>query len=257
MEEYEFLQQLRASVSAMFPRLSKLSALLLPALGAVQAVQNAQTCSDLMNTLKLDSSVKLILTSAYPDNSTFQDPYSQAYNAPAPYLPAFCRVYANISTSPTSATLFEVWMPLETWNGRFLTVGNGGGAGGVNYPSLGQGLRAGYATCSTDCGHNSTVIDGFWQALGEQVAIDFGWYVFLNMSGRCIYMLGAQCISVPYMRNRLLHSFMVRITAKHISLVARQVYCWYNAPLTRRRETINSLCGAIPRRLRWCSCGTS
>jgi len=176
MEEYEFLQQLRASVSAMFPRLSKLSALLLPALGAVQAVQNAQTCSDLMNTLKLDSSVKLILTSAYPDNSTFQDPYSQAYNAPAPYLPAFCRVYANISTSPTSATLFEVWMPLETWNGRFLTVGNGGGAGGVNYPSLGQGLRAGYATCSTDAGHNSSAVDGSWQSRGEQVAIDFGWY---------------------------------------------------------------------------------
>lgn len=75
MERYEFLQEFTTSVSAMFPRLSKLSALLLPALGAVQGVPNAQTCSDLINTLKLDSSVKLILTSAYPDNSTFQDPY--------------------------------------------------------------------------------------------------------------------------------------------------------------------------------------
>lgn len=176
MDAYGFLQQFKESLSPMFPRLSKLSALFWPALGLIQAAPTAQTCSDLINTLKLDSSVKLILTSAYSDNSTFQDPYSLAYNAPAPYLPAFCRVYANISTSPTSATLFEVWMPLETWNGRFLTVGNGGGAGGVNYPSLGQGLRAGYATCSTDAGHNSSAVDGSWQSLGDQVAIDFGWY---------------------------------------------------------------------------------
>jgi feruloyl esterase len=175
MEGYQFLEQLASSVSGMFPRLSKLSALLVPALGVIQAAPTATTCSDLMNTLKLDRSVKLILSSPYPDNTTFQDPYSQAYNAPAPYLPSFCRVYANISTSSTSATLFEVWMPLETWNGRFLTVGNGGGAGGVNYPALGQGLRAGYATCSTDAGHNSSVLDGSWQSLGEQVAIDFGW----------------------------------------------------------------------------------
>ena len=176
MEEYEFLQQFTSFVSGMFPRLSKLSALVLPALGVIQAASpTAKTCSDLINNLKLDSSVKLILSSAYPDNTTFQDPYSLAYNQPAMYLPAFCRVYANISTSPTSATLFEVWMPLETWNGRFLTVGNGGGAGGVNYPALGQGLRAGYATCSTDCGHNSSGTDGYWQGLGEQVAIDFGW----------------------------------------------------------------------------------
>jgi len=175
MEGYEFLQQFASAVYGKFPGLSKLSALLLPALGAIHAPPTAQTCSDLINNLKLDGSVNLILTSPYPDNTTFQDPYSLAYSSPAPYLPAFCRVYANISTSSSSATLFEVWMPLETWNGRFLTAGNGGAAGGVNYPALGQGLRAGFATCSTDGGHNSSIDDGSWQSLGEQVSFDFGW----------------------------------------------------------------------------------
>ena len=48
-------------------------------------------------------------------------------------LPAFCRVELAITTNATSnsTTLAEVWLP-EDWNGRFLTVGNGGFSGGGN-----------------------------------------------------------------------------------------------------------------------------
>jgi feruloyl esterase len=141
----------------------------------VTQAQSAQTCSDLLTSLNLTSDVKLILTAPYPDNTTFLDPYSLSYPQPAPNLPAFCRVYANISTSPTSRTLFEVWLPLNTWNGRYMTVGNGAGSGGVNYPAMGISLRAGFAVASTDAGHNSTGIDGAWESLGPEVAIDFGY----------------------------------------------------------------------------------
>jgi feruloyl esterase len=135
----------------------------------------ADQCSNLINVLQLDPCVKILSTTPYPDNSTIVDPYNLAYPTPVPDLPAFCRVYANISTSPTSRTLFEVWLPLNTWNNRTMTVGNGGGNGAINLGQLGQGIRAGFATISTDGGHNSSSIDGAWEALGPEVATDFGW----------------------------------------------------------------------------------
>jgi tannase/feruloyl esterase len=47
----------------------------------------------------------------------------------------------------------EVWMPLENWNGRFQMVGNGGWAGNISFPQMSAALREGYATSSTDTGH--------------------------------------------------------------------------------------------------------
>jgi feruloyl esterase len=160
-----------------------------------------QTCSDLIKTLQLPANVTIILTEPYPDNSTFQDPFSLSFPQPAPQLPAFCRVYCNISTSPSSRTLFEVWLPFKTWNLRYLTVGNGAGSGGVNYPSMGVGLRAGFAVASTDCGHNSTGIDGAWEALGPEVAIDFG---FRSVHLTTVY---AKSITKQFYNTGIYHSY--------------------------------------------------
>ncbi len=44
-------------------------------------------------------------------------------------LPAFCRVAGEIRPTAQSHVLFEVWMPLENWNGKYAGVGNGGWAG--------------------------------------------------------------------------------------------------------------------------------
>src|SRR4051812_7724880 len=44
-------------------------------------------------------------------------------------LPPFCRVAGVIAPTSESQILFEVWMPLENWNGKFAGVGNGGWAG--------------------------------------------------------------------------------------------------------------------------------
>jgi feruloyl esterase len=164
-----------SSILDMFSRLVRAVIFSAPWVAGIIAAPTAETCEDLIHTLRLDPSVRIILTKAYPDNSTFQDPYSQAYSAPATNLPQFCRVYANITTSPRSASLFEVWMSINNWGGRYLTVGNGGAAGGVNYPALGVGLRAGFATASTDGGHNSSALAGDWQGEDREVIIDFGW----------------------------------------------------------------------------------
>ena len=44
-------------------------------------------------------------------------------------------------------------MPLEKWNGKFAGVGNGGWAGTISFGGLAEQLRRGYATASTNTGH--------------------------------------------------------------------------------------------------------
>jgi feruloyl esterase len=70
-------------------------------------------------------------------------------------LPPFCRVAGVLTPTSTSRILFEVWMPLEHWNGKFAGVGNGGWAGVISLGALGDQLRRGYATASTNTGHQA------------------------------------------------------------------------------------------------------
>ena len=70
-------------------------------------------------------------------------------------LPPFCRVAGVIAPTSESHILFEVWMPLEKWNGKFAGVGNGGWAGTISFGALGDQLRRGYATASTNTGHEA------------------------------------------------------------------------------------------------------
>src|SRR5438128_3585748 len=80
-------------------------------------------------------------------------------------LPAFCRIAATLKPSTDSNIKVELWLPLTKWNGKFQVVGNGGWAGAISYmngdaaASGGPGgmagaLRNGYATASTDTGHD-------------------------------------------------------------------------------------------------------
>jgi len=70
-------------------------------------------------------------------------------------LPAFCRVAGLIAPTSESQILFEVWLPLEKWNGKFAGVGNGGWAGTISFGPLAEQLRRGYATASTNTGHEA------------------------------------------------------------------------------------------------------
>ena len=90
-------------------------------------------------------------------------------------LPEFCRVIGVSKPTADSHITFEVWLPVNTWNGKFLSSGEGGFAGVLNYTRSGldggldELLRRGYATASTDTGHVSS--DELW-AIGhpERVA---------------------------------------------------------------------------------------
>jgi Tannase and feruloyl esterase/Trehalose utilisation len=76
-------------------------------------------------------------------------------SSPITGLPPFCRVAGVIAPTSDSQIRFEVWLPLDRWNGKFAGVGNGGWAGTISYPSLIEQLRRGYATASTNTGHEA------------------------------------------------------------------------------------------------------
>lgn len=95
-------------------------------------------------------------------------------------LPGFCRVVAELNPVPQSVIRVEVWMPREGWNGKFMGVGNGGFSGSISYAALADGLRRGYATASTNTGHDGA--SGSF-ALGQpQKLIDFGYRAVHEMT---------------------------------------------------------------------------
>ena len=77
-------------------------------------------------------------------------------------LPAFCRVEGISKPTADSNIHFEVWLPRPAvWNERFLSTGEGGFAGQIQYGRAGmdgaldENLRRGFATASTDTGHET------------------------------------------------------------------------------------------------------
>ncbi len=55
---------------------------------------------------------------------------------------------------PDSDIKIEVWLPVgAAWNGKYEAVGGGGWAGVISYPALASAVEEGYATSSTDTGH--------------------------------------------------------------------------------------------------------
>ncbi|KAF8602339.1 tannase and feruloyl esterase [Ceratobasidium sp. AG-I] len=117
------------------------------------------------------------VAAVHPANVTFSTPdTSPAYPQPVPDLPEFCRFGAEFNTSKVSKVRFEIWLPKsDHWNGRFAFVGNGGDAGGVNYPDMGIPLsKYGFAVASTNAGHNGTGADGSFAISNPESQIDFG-----------------------------------------------------------------------------------
>lgn len=88
-------------------------------------------------------------------------------------LPAFCRVQAVARPSEDSDIRVEVWLPIAQWNGRYVGVGNGSYAGSIAYPRLGEALRAGYVTSSTDTGHQGVPTDDTWAAGHPEKQTDY------------------------------------------------------------------------------------
>ena len=90
-------------------------------------------------------------------------------------LPAFCRVSATAAPTPDSAIKFEVWLPAEGWNGKFVAVGNAGFGGFILHFTMADPLRRGYAVAGTDTGHEGSNEDAGFAVGHPEKLVDFAW----------------------------------------------------------------------------------
>jgi Tannase and feruloyl esterase len=101
---------------------------------------------------------------------------------PASELPAFCRVAAKIKPTLDSDIGIEVWMPASGWNGKFVSVGNGGWAGQIPYQLMALALTRGYAAAGTDTGHEGDMVDAGFAVGHPERMIDFGYRAVHEMT---------------------------------------------------------------------------
>src|SRR4051794_8166698 len=95
------------------------------------AVGQAGSCESL-------SAVNLSKTSISVAQEIPAGTFNPPYGNPVKDLPAVCRIAGVIQPSADSYIRFEVWMPVNGWNGKYRGVGNGGFAGAIDFNSLGK-----------------------------------------------------------------------------------------------------------------------
>jgi feruloyl esterase len=105
-------------------------------------------------------------------------------------LPEFCRIAAVSRPTEDSEIQFEVWMPAN-WNGKFMGVGNGGMGGSISYPLLSGVLARGYATASTNTGHQGRINDGSYALDHREKVIDFGYRAVHEMTAVAKQLIAA------------------------------------------------------------------
>ncbi|KAK7957073.1 uncharacterized protein PG986_006295 [Apiospora aurea] len=133
----------------------------------------ACTASTFTAALPEDASVEL----AYPvpgGGSFGEGPSNLGYPLNATNLPELCAVIIRVA-SAGSAYRFGLFLPAESdWNSRFLATGNGGFLGGIDWVDMAPGPHYGFATLSTDTGHNSAS-DQSWAYKNAEAQKDWGY----------------------------------------------------------------------------------
>jgi feruloyl esterase len=75
-------------------------------------------------------------------------------------LPTFCRVVASVTRPGDTPVGIEVWLPARGWNGEFQPSSSGFTGGAFSHAAMGEILRTGTATASTNRGHD---LGGPWK----------------------------------------------------------------------------------------------
>ncbi|PSR80628.1 putative ferulic acid Esterase/Feruloyl esterase [Coniella lustricola] len=97
-----------------------------------------------------------------------------AYPTNPSNLSSLCAVIVNATSSPESSFSFGLFLP-DDWNSRFLAVGNGGFAGGINWLAMGDGPPYGFASMSTDTGHTGDFLDMSFALNSTERKADWGY----------------------------------------------------------------------------------
>ncbi|ETS78552.1 hypothetical protein PFICI_10614 [Pestalotiopsis fici W106-1] len=108
------------------------------------------------------------------DNGTFKVTGDTPYPTSPTGLRALCAIQVNVTSEANTHYSFGLFLPVD-WNGRFLSVGNGGYAGGINWIDMGAGVGYGFAVMSTDTGHSGSYSDTAWAYGNPESITDWGW----------------------------------------------------------------------------------
>lgn len=149
---------------------------LLPLLSSTATAAPADCSASYFQSL-LPGNATVRFATSVQENATFTVPAGDiAYPTSPTQLKAACAVEINVTSSVESAFSFGIFLPeAGLWNERFLAVGNGGFAGGVNWLDMAAGLGYGFAVVSTDTGHSSLSNGSSWALNNEQRKIDWGY----------------------------------------------------------------------------------
>ena len=141
------------------------AALLLAPWALPTGAEGAATCESLAGkTLGGTPIAKAEVTQPFSGTDPMMGPFTVGQS--------FCRLSGTIAP----AIAFEVWLPEPTaWNGKLQGVGNGGVAGHIVPGSMAGALARGYATVSSNLGHEGGPID-FDFAIGHpELVADWGY----------------------------------------------------------------------------------
>jgi feruloyl esterase len=87
----------------------------------------------------LPSNARIAFVRDQPANATFEVPAGDiAYPTSPQGLKPLCAIQINVTSSASSSFSFGLLLP-QDWNHRFLAVGNGGFAGGINWLDMAAG----------------------------------------------------------------------------------------------------------------------
>jgi Tannase and feruloyl esterase len=154
------------------------------AIAVAQSASAATACGELSHLMLPDT--KITLAERVPAGD-FNAP---GVNRPLA-VPALCRVAGVV----TPAIKFEVWLPEgSAWNGRFQAVGGGGLAGVISYSALAEAVRGGYASASTDTGHEAS--DQQW-VYDRQRVVDYGYRAIHEMTLKAKAVIDAHYGAAP------------------------------------------------------------
>ena len=90
-------------------------------------------------------------------------------------LPALCAVQMQVYEAHSSYMVGLFLPSTATYNKRFMTTGNTGFGGGINWPAMGTFVQYGFASMSTNSGHSSGAGDASWALNNPEALADWGY----------------------------------------------------------------------------------
>lgn len=128
-------------------------------------------CASFANTLQVPHG-KVVLTEFVPAGTTLQFPDSEpSCNRTSQQVTTdLCRVGLTVETSYRSGLYMESWLP-KSWTGRFLSTGNGGLGGCIQYEDVEYAASLGFAAVGTNNGHDG--MSGKFYLNNEDVLEDY------------------------------------------------------------------------------------